>query len=118
VQRDADHEEVVTIEPPLTEHPQPGASAAGERDRGRFIGTLRRECLDQPHTPALAAASVRNWFAGALRPGLAKEDMRTVRAAPLSGGWRQIDGNLELVAALAVNLPGFPIVAANQRRGE
>jgi hypothetical protein len=44
--------------------------------------------------------------------------MRTVRAASLSGGWRQIDGNLELVAALAVNFPGFPIVAANQRRGE
>jgi hypothetical protein len=58
------------------------------------------------------------WFAGALRPGLTKEDIRAVRAAPLSGDWRQIGGNLELVAALAVNVPGFPIVAAGQRQGE
>jgi hypothetical protein len=83
-----------------------------------------------PHTPALrrgnpgaATSQARRppfgiWFAGALRPCLAKEDIRALRAAPLSGGWRQIDGNLELVAALTVNVPGFPIVAANQRRGE
>src|SRR5699024_6608649 len=31
---------------------------------------------------------------------------------PLSGDWRTIGGNLELVAALAVNTPGFPIVAS------
>jgi hypothetical protein len=27
----------------------------------------------------------------------------------LSGDWRRIGGNLELVAALAVNVPGFPV---------
>jgi hypothetical protein len=32
-----------------------------------------------------------------------------LRAASLSGDWRRINGNLELVAALAVNVPGFPI---------
>jgi hypothetical protein len=32
-----------------------------------------------------------------------------LRAASLSGDWRRIDGSLELVAALAVNVPGFPI---------
>lgn len=31
------------------------------------------------------------------------------RAGALSGDWRRIRGNLELVAALAVNTPGFPI---------
>lgn len=49
------------------------------------------------------------WVAGALRPGLSEEQVRTLRASPLSGDWRYIQGNLELVGALAVNLPGFPI---------
>jgi 2'-5' RNA ligase len=34
---------------------------------------------------------------------------RVNRAGALSGDWRRIRGNLELVAALAVNTPGFPI---------
>lgn len=49
------------------------------------------------------------WVAGALRPGLTDEQVRTLRASPLSGDWRYIGGSLELVGALAVNLPGFPI---------
>ena len=32
-----------------------------------------------------------------------------MRAAPLSGDWRRIGGNLEMVAALHVNTAGFPI---------
>lgn len=49
------------------------------------------------------------WVAGALRPGVTPEQIRTLRASPLSGDWRYINGKLELVGALAVNLPGFPI---------
>jgi len=49
------------------------------------------------------------WVAGALRPGLSAAQVRTLRSSPLSGDWRRIGGNLELVAALAVNVPGFPI---------
>lgn len=49
------------------------------------------------------------WITGALRPGLSAEQVRTLRASPLSGDWRYISGSLELVGALAVNLPGFPI---------
>lgn len=49
------------------------------------------------------------WVAGSVRPGLSEKKMRALRAAPLSGDWRRIQGNLELVAALAVNVPGFPI---------
>lgn len=49
------------------------------------------------------------WVSGALRPGLSPEQVRTLRAAPLSGDWRYIQGKLELVGALAVNLPGFPV---------
>jgi hypothetical protein len=49
------------------------------------------------------------WLAGALRPGLTGEQVRELRAAAVSGDWRRIGGQLRLVAALAVNVPGFPI---------
>lgn len=49
------------------------------------------------------------WIAGGLRAGVTSEQIRTLRASPLSGDWRLVAGNLELVAALAVNVPGFPV---------
>lgn len=49
------------------------------------------------------------WVSGAIRPGLAPEKVTALRAAALSGDWREIGGHLELVAALVVNVPGFPI---------
>lgn len=49
------------------------------------------------------------WVAGSLRPGVTAAQVRALRASPISGDWRRIGGNLELVAALAVNVPGFPI---------
>ncbi len=49
------------------------------------------------------------WFAGALRDGLTDEDIRELRAAAISGDWRPMGVGLEMVAALAVNTPGFPI---------
>jgi hypothetical protein len=49
------------------------------------------------------------WVAGALLPGVTDEQVATLRRAPLSGDWRNVGGSLELVAALAVNVPGFPI---------
>jgi hypothetical protein len=54
------------------------------------------------------------WTAGALRPGLTHDDVRILRALALSGDWRHDARvrNLELVAALAVNVPGFPIPRA------
>jgi hypothetical protein len=48
------------------------------------------------------------WVAGALRPELSRAQIREARAAKLSGDWRGLNGNLELVATLAVNVPGFP----------
>lgn len=50
------------------------------------------------------------WVAGALRPELPARRVRELRAAQLSGDWRRVNGNLEMVAALAVNVPGFPIL--------
>ncbi|TLK47447.1 hypothetical protein [Glutamicibacter sp. V16R2B1] len=50
------------------------------------------------------------WVAGALRPDATDEQIRVLRASPLSGDWRSWGGNLELIAALAVNTPGFPVL--------
>lgn len=49
------------------------------------------------------------WVAGSLRPGIPAERVRVARSAPISGDWRTIRGSLELVGALAVNVPGFPV---------
>jgi hypothetical protein len=49
------------------------------------------------------------WVAGALRPDLTDAQVRELRASPLSGDWRGHGAGLELVAALAVNTPGFPV---------
>lgn len=49
------------------------------------------------------------WVAGSLRPGISSEQVRVARSAPISGDWRTIRGSLELVGALAVNVPGFPV---------
>jgi len=49
------------------------------------------------------------WVAGALRPDVPPTMVRTLKASPLSGDWRADPrtGHLELVAGLAVNVPGF-----------
>ena len=52
------------------------------------------------------------WFSGVPAPGATPEQIAMGLAAPLSGDWRTVSGNYELVAALAVNTPGFPIVAS------
>lgn len=49
------------------------------------------------------------WVAGAVRPDMDAEKVRALRGAVLSGDWRNVNGNLELVALLAVNVPGFPV---------
>lgn len=52
------------------------------------------------------------WVSGKLRSTVTAEQLHALRAAALSGDWRRIQGNLEMVAALAVNVPGFPIPRA------
>lgn len=46
------------------------------------------------------------WVAGVLTDPRKADELRR---SPLSGDWRRYNGNLELVAALAVNNPGFPV---------
>jgi hypothetical protein len=50
------------------------------------------------------------WFAGSMVPEAGEMERAKLRRHPLSGDWRDVNGNLELVAALSVNSPGFPIV--------
>jgi len=50
------------------------------------------------------------WFAGALRPDIAGRHVDVLRASCISGDWRNPAGiGLDLVAMLAVNVPGFPV---------
>lgn len=63
------------------------------------------------------------WFAGCLRPGTTPQQVYALRAAgKVSGDWREVGGNLELVAALVVNTPGFsiprPALAASAGRAQ
>jgi len=57
------------------------------------------------------------WLSGTLRPDLPPEGLVALRANPLSGDWRALNRNLELVAALAVPVPGF-VVPAMAASGE
>lgn len=52
------------------------------------------------------------WFAGAVAPGVDDLKRHKLKSSAVSGDWRPIDGSLELVAALMVNTPGFPIPRA------
>jgi hypothetical protein len=49
------------------------------------------------------------WVAGALVEDITPQRIAELRRSPLSGDWRRVGGQLELVAALAVNTAGFPI---------
>ncbi len=49
--------------------------------------------------------------AGAAVPEATPAQLAALRRSPISGDWRRApDGSMELVAALAVNSPGFPIL--------
>jgi hypothetical protein len=54
------------------------------------------------------------WVAGVLADDLTPQQLATLRANPLSGDWRGVGGTLEMVAALSVPVPGFPIARAAQ----
>jgi hypothetical protein len=50
------------------------------------------------------------WFSGVLRPTITDDQLHALRASGrISGDWREIGGNLEMVAGLVVNVPGLPI---------
>jgi hypothetical protein len=80
--------------------PNLGFRAAAEHyDRTSNLGALVRAGEDQHGI----------WVAGAVVPEADDAAVRVMRATPLSGDWRRVGGNLEMVAALHVNTAGFPI---------
>lgn len=62
----------------------------------------------------------RIWLAGALLPDVTDKQRLRLMLSGVSGDWRQIRprGPLELVAALAVNVPGFPVPAKEIGHGQ
>lgn len=58
------------------------------------------------------------WVNGSLRPGVTDAEVREIRATSPSGDWRVLDGNLELIAVLQVNVPGYPVPRARTAAGE
>lgn len=58
------------------------------------------------------------WLAGALRPDVTPEQIRALRASGISGDWRPINNQLELVAACCVNVAGFPTTRAMVAGGQ
>src|SRR4029078_4701263 len=57
------------------------------------------------------------WVAGALRPDIKPEQVRTLRASAPSGDWRRINRAPGLVSVCQVNVPGFPIARARVASG-
>lgn len=50
------------------------------------------------------------WVTGWILPTAPADKVETFKASPVSGDWRRIGGNLEMIAVCAVNSPGFPVL--------
>jgi hypothetical protein len=57
------------------------------------------------------------WVNGVRLAGADPDKFAALPMYPLSGDWRRIGGRLEMVAALAVNTPGFPVPRARVASG-
>lgn len=92
-----------------------GQLTLGTLHAGRDLGW--RETMEHYEHSGLAFADVHAYedrfgivVAGALRPDVPAEKVREAKAGALSGDWRSVIGRgLEFLAALVVNVPGFPI---------
>jgi hypothetical protein len=52
------------------------------------------------------------WVAGWMLPSAKPEAVEVFKSSPVSGDWRWIGGQLELIAVCSVNTPGFPVPRA------
>lgn len=112
----ADYRYFMTGQLPLAEggYQAVGTITLDARHADRSLGQLDA-AAHYDHT-GLAAAYVTAgedkygiWVSGVLAPGLSTETATKFAGASLSGDWRRVGGHLELIAALCVNVPGFPI---------
>lgn len=62
------------------------------------------------------------WFAGVVNPELSEQAIWAIKAGgAVSGDWRGIEGRHEMIAAVSVNVPGYPqplVAAAYDADGE
>jgi hypothetical protein len=58
------------------------------------------------------------WVAGVLLPWVDETTRLDLALSPLSGDWRRVGGSYEMIAALAVNYPGFPVVRERVEGGK
>lgn len=93
-----------------TGHAPLAAKAAGAAAHYDHTGTAVADCAAGEDAHGI-------WLAGALRPGVAPEQIRALMAADVSGDWRRVGSALELVAVLAVNVPGFGKARVRQDEG-
>lgn len=93
---------------------------AGHADL-RMSATEAAAHYDQACTAAFELAAGEDehgiWVAGRLMPGLDEVTAHRARGTVFSGDWRTVRGQLELVAALGVNVPGFPVPRARVASG-
>ena len=52
------------------------------------------------------------WVAGWMLPGADAQRVEQFMSSPVSGDWRRIGGQLEMIAVCSVNAPGFPVPRA------
>lgn len=57
------------------------------------------------------------WVAGVVKSDLSDADINDLLASSPSGDWRPVDGNLEMVAVLHVNTPGYAVPRARVASG-
>jgi hypothetical protein len=76
-----------------------------------------RPATEHYDNSATAVAVVRMYedehggqFSGRIIPGAPEDKVEELRRSPVSGDWRAYQNNLEMVAALGVNAPGFAVI--------
>lgn len=85
-----------------TSHAHLAASASRTKDHYENTGAAVADV-------AVGEDAYGIWVSGSLRPTTSAAQRAALRGSSLSGDWRRIGGALELVALLAVNVPGFPV---------
>jgi hypothetical protein len=93
---------------------------ASKGGKHAHIGLSKNEAAQHYDDTSMVAAYLRAvdgrhgiWVAGALNPRLTANQLRDLRALAPSGDWRPVNGTLELICALAVPVPGYPIPRAD-----
>ena len=99
---------------------QTGVISLGGGHAGSRMGFRAAAAHYDSTSTAVADVSVGEdehgiWCAGWVRPGVDDNTVTALLASDVSGDWREIGGQMEMIAALAVNVAGFPIAAVHNK---